>query len=150
VLLTARGRDVRTFLDWEAVLLDAGPGDTLAVTFRHNGRERTARIIVGDLPSSLAQKVAVLGDLQVVTLTPSIRQERAIRTERGALIAALGPETQQATGLRPGDLIFQIDRTRVESAEDLQRALRAAAGRGAVTVWLERTRSLIRVSFYVK
>jgi serine protease Do len=150
VLLTARGRDVRTFLDWEAVLLDAGPGDTLVVTFRHDSRERTARIIVGDLPSSLAQKVAVLGDLQAVTLTPSIRQERAIRTERGALIAALGPETQQATGLRPGDLVFQINRTRVESAEDLQRALKAAAGGGAVTVWFERARSLARASFTVK
>src|SRR5881409_2593277 len=31
VLLVARGHRLRTFLDWEAVLLDTGPGDTLTV-----------------------------------------------------------------------------------------------------------------------
>src|SRR5690348_11241059 len=32
VLVSARGHRLRTFLDWEAVLLDIGPGDTLTVS----------------------------------------------------------------------------------------------------------------------
>src|SRR5437016_9623038 len=38
VLLMARGRRLRTFLDWEAALLDASPGDTLTVAYRRAGR----------------------------------------------------------------------------------------------------------------
>jgi serine protease Do len=151
ILLSARGRDLRTFLDWEAVLLDAGPGDTLTVRYRRgNGEARTARLVVSDLPSSLAEKVAVLGDLRVVTVTPAIRQERAIRSERGALIYELSREAQQATGLQPGDVIFQFNRTPIQDADDLQRAFRAAEGGGAATLWIERSRQVARTSFYVR
>jgi serine protease Do len=150
VLLAAHGRPIRTFLDWEAVLLDTGPGDTLTVTYRRNGRDRTARVVVTDLPTTLAEKVSVLGDLRVVTLTPQIRQERDVRSERGVLIYEIGAEAQRATGLRPGDVIFQINRLRVDSADDLRRAFRTAEGGGAATVWFERGRAVGRTSFYVR
>ncbi|HXF96075.1 MAG TPA: trypsin-like peptidase domain-containing protein, partial [Gemmatimonadales bacterium] len=152
VLVSARGRDLRTFLDWEALLLDAGPGDTLTVSYRRGGAGglRTARLVVGDLPTTLAEKVSVLGDLRVVTVTPQIRQERDIRSQHGALIYEIGPEAQRATGLLPGDVIFQINRFPVTSAEDLRRAFRAAAGGGPVTVWFERRGGVGRTSFYVR
>src|SRR5216110_3250261 len=35
VLVNARGRRLRTFLDWEAVMLDTGPGDTLKIGRAH-------------------------------------------------------------------------------------------------------------------
>jgi S1-C subfamily serine protease len=94
--------------------------------------------------------VAVLGDLRVVAVTPAIRQERAIRSERGALIYELSREAQQATGLQPGDVIFQFNRTPIQDADDLQRAFRAAEGGGAATLWIERSRQVARTSFYVR
>jgi serine protease Do len=150
VLLNVRGRRLRTFLDWEAVLLDTGPGDTLVVAYRRNGRTQTARLGVTDLPSTLAEKVSILGGLQAVTLSPAIRQERSIQTERGVLIYEIGAEAQQATGLQSGDVIFQINRQAVASAEDLRRVFTAAAGAGAVTVWFERGGMVGRTTFYVK
>src|SRR6266702_2433221 len=86
ILLTVRGRRLRTFLDWEAALLDASPGDTLPVAYRRSGRTSATRLGVTELPSSNAEKVAVLGDVQVVTVTAAIRQERGIGVEHGALI----------------------------------------------------------------
>ena len=150
VLLMARGRRLRTFLDWEAALLDASPGDTLSVAYRRGGRTRTARLGVTDLPSSNAEKVAVLGDVQVITVTPAIRQERGIQVERGALIYNIGPEAGTATGLQPGDVIFQINRQRVQGADDLRRAFAAATGGGPVTVWFERGGMVGRTTFYVQ
>jgi serine protease Do len=150
VLVSARGHDLRTFLDWDAVLLDTGPGDTLVVTYRRADRAQTARLVVSDLPTTVAEKVSVLGDLRAVTVTPQIRQERDIRSERGALIFEIGPEAQRVTGLRPGDVIFQINRFRVESAEDLQRVFRSSEGAGAITVWFERAGAVGRTSFYVR
>ena len=151
VLVNARGRRLRTFLDWEAVMLDTGPGDTLSVSFRHGGGEsRSARLLVTDFPTTLAEKVAVLGGMKVVTVTPAVRAERNIQSDHGALIYDLPNDMEEATGLRSGDVILQINRVRVSSAEDLRRAFAATAGAGAVTVWYERSGRLERTAFYVR
>ena len=150
VLVSARGRRMRTFLDWEAVMLDTGPGDTLTVSFRHGGESRNARLAVTDFPTTLAEKVAVLGGMKVVTVTPAVRAERNIQSEHGALIYDLPDEMQEATGLQSGDVILQINRARVSSADDLRRAFAATAGAGAVTVWFERSGRLERTAFYVR
>ena len=150
VLVSARGRRLRTFLDWEAVMLDTGPGDTLTVSFRHAGDGRSARLAVTDFPTTLAEKVAVLGGMKVVTVTPAVRAERNIQSDHGALIYDLPDEMQEATGLQSGDVILQINRVRVSSADDLRRAFAATAGAGAVSVWFERSGRLERTAFYVR
>jgi len=150
VLVSARGRRLRTFLDWEAVMLDTGPGDTLTVSFRHAGDGRSAQLAVTDFPTTLAEKVAVLGGMNVVTVTPAVRAERTIQSDHGALIYDLPDEMEEATGLRSGDVILQINRVRVSSADDLRRAFAATAGAGAVTVWFERSGRLQRTAFYVR
>jgi serine protease Do len=151
VLIEAGGKRLRTFLDWEAVLLDIGPSDTLAVRLRRGSqRDQTARVVVADLPTSVAEQVSVLGDLRVITVTPAIRQERRIQVEEGVLIADIGEASQRATGLQPGDVIFQINRQRVANADDLQRAFRGATGGGAITVWFDRGGSVGRSTFYVQ
>ena len=150
VLLSADGRPMRTFLDWEAALLDHGPGDLVPVTFRRRGTERVVRVAVADLPTTVAEKVSVLGDIQAVTLTPAVRHERGVQAEEGALLYRIGEETQRATGLQAGDVIFLINRVQVASAEELGRAFQRAAGRGAITVWFERKGRTYRTQFYVQ
>src|SRR5205823_5652717 len=71
-------------------------------------------------------------------------------SDHGALIYDIPDEMQQATGLASGDVILQINRARVSSAEDLRRAFTAAAGAGAATVWFERGGRLNRTAFYVR
>jgi serine protease Do len=149
VLVSARGHRLRTFLDWEAVLLDIGPGDTLTVSYRHGSEARTAGLAVLDLPTTLAEKVSVLGGMKVVTVTAAVRAERGIQSDHGALIYDIPDEMQQATGLQSGDVILQINRVRVSSADDLRRAFAAAARGGAATVWFERAGRLARTAFYV-
>src|SRR2546425_867083 len=149
VLLVARGHRLRTFLDWEAVLLDTGPGDTLTVSHRHGTQTRTARLPVADLPTTLAEKVSVLGGIKVVTVTDAIRAERNIQSDHGALIYDIPEEMQQATGLQSGDVVLQINRVRIGSAADLPRAFSAAVGGGAVTVWFERAGRVGRTGGYL-
>src|SRR5438046_9490204 len=149
VLVNARGRRLRTFLDWEAVMLDTGPGDTLSVSFRHAGGEsRSARLLVRDCPTTPAEKVAVLGGMKVVTVTPAVRAERNVQSDHGALIYDLPDDMEEATGLRSGDVILQINRVRVSSAEDLRRAFAAPAGAGAGTGRYERSGRRERAAVY--
>jgi len=148
VLVSAQGRRIRNFLDWEAVKLDIGIGDTLPIVTRRASAERKVVLRVGDLPTSRAPKVAVLGDLQVITVTPEVRAERGLSAKlRGALIYRIGSETQDVTGLREGDVIFQVNRQTVSSAEELRQVLRDAKGRTGVRLWIMRGGEIMASDF---
>jgi serine protease Do len=150
VLIESRGRALRTFLDWEAVRLDLSPGDTVSVTVARDGRRRSVRLTVEDLPTARAEKVDVLGGLRLITVTPAVRQERGIRSEEGALIYEVPPTTQAQTGLRSGDVIRQINQTPVRTAEDVEQIIRAARGRAAVQMYFERDGRVRYSEFYVR
>lgn len=150
VLIEAQGRRLRTFLDWEAVKLDLDVGDSIAVQLRRASQTRRATMTVEDLPTSKAEKIAVLGGLQVISVTAAVRAERGVRSERGALIYQIGDEAQAATGLRPGDVIFQVNRQQISGAEDLQKVFGTAQGRAALRVWFERGGDTGYSDFYVQ
>ncbi|MBI2536297.1 MAG: hypothetical protein HYW06_04880, partial [Gemmatimonadetes bacterium] len=126
------------------------PGDSVRVSLRRGGRDRSATLAVEELPTSRAEKVAVLGDMELISVTAAIQQERGLRSQRGALIYRIGDATQDATGLRPGDVILQVNRQAVATAEDTRRAFRAAAGRTPVRVYFERGGQLGVADFYVQ
>jgi serine protease Do len=130
------GRRVRTPLDWRAALLQSEVGAPLGIRITTEGRERVMRVTPTDLPSASAQKVQALQNIQLVTLTPGIRAERGISSEQGALIVSLTDAARQA-GLQEGDVVLQINRVRVRTAEDAARLFQQLNGGGAV-VFLER------------
>jgi len=149
VLVRSRSHPLRTFLDWEAVKLELSPGDTVPVTVAHNGQSRQVRLVVEDLPTERAEKVDVLGGLQLVTVTPAVRQERGLRSEHGALIYSIAGQTARQTGLAEGDVIVQINQSPVREAGDVDRLVRAARG-GAVRVFVERGGNLVWTDFYIR
>ncbi len=151
VLLTASGHTLRTFLDWEAVKLDIAPGDTIAIAFRRAGRQRASELVVAELPSARAEKVDVLGDIQLISLDAAVRQERGIASREGALIYAIGERTSRTTGLREGDVIRQINRHGIKAASDVEAAVAAAIrGGGGVRMYFERGQRIRYTDFRVR
>ncbi len=138
VLVGASGRRLRTFLDWEAVKLDVGPGDSLSVRYLRDGRERLTRLRVAALPTVEAERVSVLGQLELITVTPAVQQERGLRSSEGALILRIGESAGQATGMRIGDVIIQLNRRRITSAADVRAILERASGGTAIRAYFER------------
>ncbi len=120
---------VRTVLDWEAALLDARVGQPLAVRTDRN----TLRVVPRDLPSLAAERVKALSDFELVTLTPAIRAERGLVSESGALIVKLS-DAAQNVGLRQGDLILQINRSRIHTAKEAADLLKRLADQGPIRV----------------
>jgi serine protease Do len=143
------GRVTHSPLDWEARLLDTRVGEPIELVVADGGRERTISLSTQGLPSLSADRVTALDELQLVTLTPAIRAERQLQNERGALIVRAS-EAAQRIGLREGDLIVQINRTPVTSAEDAAQLLgRLARSRAQVSMFFERQGSISYTSFYV-
>jgi type II secretory pathway component PulC len=107
-------------------------------------------LIVEDLPSVNADRVEVLEGLELITLTPAIQAERGLRSSTGALIADVSSVVTRNTGLRRGDLIVAINRSRIGSADDVARLLDYLTNRGAIRVYYERDGIGRSTTFYVQ
>jgi serine protease Do len=148
-MVSANGRPVANPLDWEARILDMRVGEPATLVVRENGRERTLQITPTDLPSLSAERVQALTQFELITLTPAIRAERRVSSERGALIVAL-PDEARRIGLREGDVIVEINRVPVRTAEEAASAFQSLAGRGAIRVTFERQGRYAATSFYLR
>ena len=135
-LTRANGRPLGTPLDLEAVLLDAKAGDRVELGLE--GRRQTVSLVAETLPTSRAQRVEILEDLEVVSVTPEIRAEQALASEAGALIAGISTELSSVLGLARGDVIVQINNTRISTAEDAARILRELRAGQRVRFFFER------------
>ena len=141
---------MRNPFDWEARLLDVRVGETVQVVVRRGAREINATLTVADVPEANAPKVTVLSDLQLVTLTDAIRQERAIASAAGAYVFKVSDRISDAIGLQVGDVIVQVGRSRVGSAEAASTAIERDGGRGPVMLVFERGRQLLQTSFSLR
>jgi serine protease Do len=145
------GRPVRSPLDWEAALLEVRVGDTIQVAIGPDG-DRIVRLVPVDLPSLAAQRVSALEAFELVTLTPAIRAERGLTSERGALIVDVSEQVRRTLGIQPGDLIVAINRYAVGSAEeaaDVLRRLRQPGARTVVRMLIERNGRELHTAFYL-
>ena len=114
--------------------------------------ERVVRVTPRDLPSLTAERVSALEEFELVTLTPSIRSERGLSSEQGALIVGVSDNARRQLGLRPGDLIIGINRSPVRSAEEAAeflRLLQEYPGRVTARMLVERSGRESYVSFYL-
>jgi serine protease Do len=150
VLLRAGSRTIRNPFDWEGTLLDLRVGESIALRARRGAREFDTTVSVQDLPEVTAPKVQVLRELELVTLTPAIRAERSIQNAAGALILTVGPQTAEQLGVQPGDVIVQINRTPIKSAQDAAKALDYFAGRGAIRMFIERGGGIYTTDFIIR
>ena len=142
VLTRANARPLHNYLDWEAVKLDLHVNDEVKLSARRGGREVAVALTSGDLPTSTAEKVTVLKDLQLVTLTEQIRAERGVQSDRGALIFRISRELAAATGLAEGDVIVGMNRRRIGGADDVRDVVNGLKPRQAVRLFLERDGSI--------
>jgi serine protease Do len=138
IIVRSRDRAIDNYYDWEAELLELRVGERVPVIVRRDGRNVNVELLVADQPEASAPKVAVLRELELVTLTPQIRAERNIISRRGALIYRVSDRVAADLGIQAGDVIVQINRTPIESADDAARAIDAYAGRGLIRMYYER------------
>jgi serine protease Do len=149
-ILRAGNRAIRNAFDWEAVLLDARVGEAVPLRMRRGSREYDATVRIQDLPEVSAPKVQVLRDLELTTVTPAIRAERGIRSAAGALIVRAGASNANELGIEPGDVIVQINQTRVSTAQDAARALDYYGSRGVIRMFVERGGAIFTTDFVLR
>jgi len=149
VIVRSRDRQIRNPYDWEAELLELRVGDTDSIVVRRGTRDMRVAVGVKDLPEVGAEKVAVLKELELITLTPSIRSERSVQSQQGAVVYKVTERVQQALGLQAGDVIIQINRTPVIDAQDAAKQLEYYSGRGPIRMFFERKGTVYSTDFRI-
>lgn len=135
-LVRANGKHLGTPLDFEAVLMDAKAGDGVEVVVE--GGRRPLTLVTEALPTSRAERVEILQDLEVVTVTPEIQAEQNLGPVTGALITGISPNLSRTLGMARGDVILQINNTRIQTGEDAARAIRDLPGGALVRIYFQR------------
>lgn len=133
------GQPLHTPLDFASVLLDMQAGESIALGVE--GRSSAVTVVSEEVPSVSADRVTALEQMQLVTVTPRIRAERNLGYDTGALILSIEPELEERIGFRAGDVILQINRTGVTSAEQAAEIFRRASG--DMAVYIERNGGVI-------
>jgi serine protease Do len=137
LIVRVNGTTMRNFLNWEKVLLDLAPGDTLNLEVSHSDGVRTVTLVASDLPSVTAERVT-LRDLSLITVTAAIQAERQLATTRGALVVSAGPSWQRSLGIQNGDVIIQVNNYPIASADQVGEVLTWLRGKGAVRIFFTR------------
>ena len=150
VILQEGTRQVRNQFDWEAALLDLRVGQPANLRVRRGSRELSVQVNVADQPEVTAPKVQVLRELELVTVTPAIRAERNVRSSQGALVFNVSDRVANDLNIQRGDVIVQINRTRIATAEDAARALNYYGGRGPIRMFLERDGQIYITDFIIR
>ena len=144
-LLEARGRRLSAPLDYENVLLDLRAGDEIEL-LPDGGPAILLRSEA--LPSVRAERIRILEDLELISVTPEVRAERGVRSDQGALVVGISPELRAQLGFEQGDVILQVNNALVATAEDAARIFRRLSGRGTIQIYFERDGGLRVRSFY--
>ena len=92
----------------------------------------------------------MLREMELVTLTPAIRAERGIRSAQGAVIYQLTQRVADDLGLQNGDVIVQVNRTPVASADQAAKAIDYYGGRGPIQLFFERGGRVYSTDFQLR
>jgi serine protease Do len=133
VIVKFDGKDVADARHLKLVVANVAPGEKVPAEVLRDGHSRTVTVAVADQPRDgrLAQDnpsadqgsghdTGTLNGVAVADLDSQARREFDVPAPvHGALITNVDPETPAAAaGLQPGDVIQEINRKPVESADD--------------------------------
>ncbi|HVT38122.1 MAG TPA: trypsin-like peptidase domain-containing protein [Gemmatimonadaceae bacterium] len=155
VLMRSRDRVLRNGYDWEAEQLELRVDETVALVVRRGGREFQTRVTVADRPEVNAQRVSVLKEIELISLTPAIRAERGVRSQRGALVVNVSRQVADNLGLHAGDVIIQVANneigySEITDAQQAKRVLESLSGRGLIRMVLERSGQRVSTDFQIR
>ncbi len=111
------------------------PNTSLTLRVLRDGKEKDIRVNVGEQPAdmaSIAKKMnsSTLGELGLTLqdLTDEVAGQFGYKKDQGVLIADVEEDSPAArVGLQAGQLIEEVNRTRVHSLKELQQAMKSSA-----------------------
>jgi serine protease Do len=128
IIIEFNGQPIKEMNELPRLVAATAPGTKATVKVLRDGKEKTFTLTVTELvdepgrPGEPGQEVEELAGLTVDDLTPTLARRFGIRETKGAVVTRVAPGSPAAeAGLRPGDLVLEVNGAAVQSAADFQR-----------------------------
>jgi serine protease Do len=109
-------------------------GATVALHYARDGKQGETKVVLGELPNEDMRAPEQQGHigLALQTLTPDVADQLGIdHGTKGAVITdVVSGSPAERAGLKPGEVIVEVDRTPVASSDQAVQLLRAVRGGG--------------------
>jgi len=142
VITAFNGKTVEDGNSFRNEIASAAPGSEITLTIARNGKQQDAHVKLEELNESNANSQGQSGGgsnggrlgLSVEPLTPDLASQLGLRPgTQGLVVEAIDPGGPAAdAGIKPGDVIEQINRQPVKSAADVGPALARSGSRPAL------------------
>ncbi len=143
VIVKVDGKPVMTSRDVQRYVLARRVGDAIGLEVWRDGKLMTLTAKTAELPGEDGSPAAASSDdgqaskaklgLGLQTLTPQMAERFGLKADHGVLINAIKPGSPAAeAGLARGDVILEVDRRSVRTAEDAVKALTSERSGGHV------------------
>ncbi|MFN2354200.1 MAG: DegQ family serine endoprotease [Desulfopila sp.] len=107
------------------------PDAEAELTVIRNGREKTIDVTIGEQPDDFGRATQPAGDfsedfgLSFQELTAELAEQLGYEGETGVVVGDVEPDSPAASaGLKPGHLIQEVNRQRVENLEDVKAVIK--------------------------
>ena len=144
VILSIDGREVKSTGELRNVIAAQQAGTEVRVAAMRDGKAVDFDVKLGELPVEAAENTettkepaGLLGGVEVADLSPQTRSKFDVskKIRSGAVVTGLDPRSVAGrAGMRPGDVIVEIERKTVEGADDFQKAARRLEGDKALVL----------------
>ena len=151
VITAVNGKSIVDAHDLQLTISQLAPGTAVTLKLFRNGFNKTVSVTLGELPDSAVAgndqndnpdsgtaKADALDGVTVADMDADVRSQLRVPAGiRGAIVTDVDSDSNSAeAGLRPNDLIVEINRQPVTSAQDAVRYCRAARGEQIlVKIW---------------
>ena len=135
VITSVNGQPIATAADVVDAISTKAIGASVSIGLVRDGKPQQIRVGVGELPSA-GQEVALeetgSAGLALQTVTPDLAASLGLPSgTRGAAVTDVATGSPAArAGLKPGDVVLEVDRKPVASAEDAAAAIRHPQANG--------------------
>jgi serine protease Do len=138
VLLAYDGKPLKDSRELKFAVAATAPGQKVTLGYLRDGKNETATVTIGELPGEKQTITAasgkdngVLDGVEVADLDAAARNEFEVPTRvHGALVTNIDPSSAAAeAGLAPGDVIQEINRQPVQTADDAVKLTEHAASK---------------------
>lgn len=127
IIVEYKGTEITQMNMLPTLVAQTPVGETVNVALFRNGKKKNVSITVAKLEEDEAAaeigQESVLG-LTVQQLTPELAQSLKIKDKEGIIVANVEPgSAAEEAGLRPGDLILEVNRQEIKNMEEYNKAL---------------------------
>jgi serine protease Do len=149
IILSFNGTPVDALNDLPRQVADTPVGTRAKVEVFRNGKTRELTVTVGRLVEEATEgRVPEAGEgalgLAVTDLTPEVANQYGIEGGKGVLITGIDPSgTAAAAGLRPGDLIVEMNGREIATVKDYRAALAQVKSGQILRLLIQRGESLL-------